>query len=392
MPRGERGGKKTSTSKKLTEQTIRGEHVPKTEPSSAAGLERLDRVRGEVATRIAASKASSSSVAAEEPEFPDFDTLVDPEEIQVQVTIESSSVRSFPQAEGSKAPSSKSKSPVLEGPPKSKTPQETTPQTVPEVPKAKELVLPRATSVVKPAEPPTAFFTKAAGIPKAVVVPKAVAIPKTFRPVTHPPDLTVAPKTPEKAKGKALLIVSNPVLNPAPAIYEVRVSVDFNGVLNVGQAGDAEYNGIHPHNLPSIRQFLLDNAVRGFRLVVTSFIGTTGAKSQERRLQLLNEVRVFNQGTQDPRFRLGLKIVNTRDKGQFLNVAGTTVHIDDRLDCLDSCEASIHTFWVTARARYHRKHHILASLREALDQVASDRSIQATLQQRQFGSHWQIPL
>lgn len=178
MPRGERGGKKTRTSKKLTEQTIRGGHVPKTEPSSAAGLERLDRVRGEVATRIAASQASSSSVAAEEPEFPDFDTLVDPEEIQGQVTIESSSVRSFPQAEGSKAPSSKSKSPVLEGPPKSKTPQETTPQTVPEVPKAKELILSRG----KPAEPPTAFFAKAAEIPKAVVVPKAVAIPKTFRP------------------------------------------------------------------------------------------------------------------------------------------------------------------------------------------------------------------
>ena len=50
------------------------------------------------------------------------------------------------------------------------------------------------------------------------------------------------------------------------------------------------------------------------------------------------------EGTQDPRFRLGLKIVNARDKDAFLNVAGTTVHIDDRLDCLDSCEASIQTF------------------------------------------------
>ena len=118
--------------------------------------------------------------------------------------------------------------------------------------------------------------------------------------------------------------------------------------------------------------------------------GTTGVRSEERRSQLLNEVPNINQGIQDPRLRLGLRSDNTHDKGQFLNVAGTTVHIDDRLGCLDSCEDSIHTYWVTSRARYHRRHHILAPLREAPDHAASDRSIQATLQLRQFGSHWQI--
>ena len=112
MPRGERGGKTTRTSKKLTEQTIRGEHVPKTEPSSATGLEGLDRVRGEVATRLATSKASSSSVPAKDPEFPGFEAFVDSEEIQAQVVIESSSVRSCPRVEESKASSSKSKSPA----------------------------------------------------------------------------------------------------------------------------------------------------------------------------------------------------------------------------------------------------------------------------------------
>ena len=93
--------------------------------------------------------------------------------------------------------------------------------------------MPRATPVVKPAEPAAVPFAKVAEIPKAVVVPKKVAIPKTFHPVIHPMGFIVAPKTLEKAKANASLTVGNYVLNPAPAISEVRVSVDFNGVLNV---------------------------------------------------------------------------------------------------------------------------------------------------------------
>ena len=133
-----------------------------------------------------------------------------------------------------------------------------------------------------------------------------------------------------------------------------------------------------------LRQFLLDHAGRGFRVGVISYIGTHGARSAEHRLNLVNTIREFNRYIRDPRLRLGLRIVGTRQKGEFLNVAGTTVHIDDRLDCLDSCSDTIVTLWALDRARHHRRHRILRSLREALGQV--ERHCRTV-----FGALWQIP-
>lgn len=61
MPRKERGGKTTATkSKELTEATVKGQHHPRSEPTSETSRKRLEVVVARVALEQSVSKASPS--------------------------------------------------------------------------------------------------------------------------------------------------------------------------------------------------------------------------------------------------------------------------------------------------------------------------------------------
>ena len=160
-------------------------------------------------------------------------------------------------------------------------------------------------------------------------------------------------------------------------------------MLNVQQAGDAEFrDGIHPVNVQLLRDFIGKYVDRGVRVGVTSYIGQFGNRSQARRSHLTEVVRAFNRDQPNFNSRLGLRILDTRKKGLVLNYVGTAVHIDDTLECLDSCDNTIETYWVT-RARHHNRHYPVDSLRSALQWIEQGR-FSATLQTRTFESCWVV--
>lgn len=203
---------------------------------------------------------------------------------------------------------------------------------------------------------------------------------------------------PTLAKAKALesdssRVKSGSIVGVHPAVHACWVSVDFNGCLNVAVAGDSELSSIHPSNVVALREFLDTTADHGVRVGITSYIGLYGGKSQERRTSLLNTVRDYNSSVSDPRKRLGLKIVDSRDaKGDFLKNAKAFAHIDDRLSTLNGIledSSGVKTFWCT-QARSNRTHAVVRSVREAIDLIKGGR-IHASLHPNRFDSFWAIP-
>lgn len=127
-------------------------------------------------------------------------------------------------------------------------------------------------------------------------------------------------------------------------------------MLNVEYAGDRESLGIHPADVRLLKEFIRTHKDRGLRIGVTSYIGTQGWYSQDRRNHLKQEIREFNRSETDPKAKLGVCIVDTRQKGLFLNTTGC------KLECLDSCHPAITTCWISQAKRHHR-HRIVSSLR-----------------------------
>ena len=381
MPRKERDGKKTKKSKELSEAVARGKHEPKTAPKSKASIERalkiVEAVQAEssgstaVASEVrsvpksietgnrsveTASASSSTahgapefvSVAVEEPEFPDFVSSTGKGAVPAKPLLSSP----IPQFLGK-----------------------------PEPPKSLPVVQsPKSSSVLAPRE-------RVSSGTSSVVVPFPTK--KRAAESSNPPEAfgkarsTVGerpsfPGTPPLAKS----------LGVEAAIQECRISVDYNHVLNLEYAGDRESPGIHPANVRLLKEFIRNHKDRGVRIGVTSYIGTQGWYSQDRRNHLNQEIAEFNRSETDPKAKLGVCIVDTRQKGLFLNTTGCAIHIDDKLECLDSCHPSITTFWVSKAKRHHR-HHIVSSLREALEQIEQGR-FQAILQARPFENCWAV--
>ena len=398
MPRGERGGKKTKKSKELAEATIRGEHVPKSAPSSSSGLERLRRVSERDASKalnLNEPKAAPDSVVP----------VVTSETRSLPKSVVTSEIRSVPARAVPKAVVAPVTPPKVAG-----TPSEFVEVAVePEFPDFEPRDKPRLSEavpeklgkpVVKPPKPVAPFVASSVvpGIPQASSVvasssSQGFRVPPKKRPAEPPFESSASkpksvvreiPKPPASAPSSVAKTIG-----VAPAIQEYRVSIDFNKVLNVQQAGDAEFrDGIHPVNVQLLRDFIGKHVDRGVRVGVTSYIGQFGNRSQARRSHLTEVVRAFNRDQPNFNSRLGLRILDTRKKSLVLNHVGTAVHIDDTLECLDSCDNTIETYWVT-RARHHNRHYPVDSLRSALQWIEQGR-FSATLQTRTFESCWVV--
>ena len=171
-----------------------------------------------------------------------------------------------------------------------------------------------------------------------------------------------------------------------PANQEVRVSLDYHGVLDLSWAGDSETAGIHPHNSRLLHLFFNRYGSLGWRVGVTSYIGY---HSHERRSGLERAVREFNQGRNGPG-QLGLQILSTRDKSNFLQQAGAHVHVDDRSDTLNLIsDCGINTVHL-CEDRFRSRHVRVTNLGAALDHIVSSRP-QARVHDSNFEYHWPIP-
>lgn len=138
--------------------------------------------------------------------------------------------------------------------------------------------------------------------------------------------------------------------------------------------------GIHPFNANLLHLFSNRFDSFGWRLGVTSYIGY---HSFERRAGLERSVREFNQSRDGPG-RLGLRILSTRDKSEFLQQAGTSVHVDDRHD---GC--GIQTMHV-CQDGYRSRHTNVISLAQALDRIVEIRP-EARLHEFAFEGYWPFP-
>ena len=335
MPRGERGGKKTARSKELAEATVKGQHKPKTEPSSETSRKRLEVIQSRVALEVAQSKASASTSVpvVEGPEFVDS-----------------------------------ANTPLLTAPvPKSLGKPQPAPSRT-------------SSSAVEPSSSSGLTVGSSQSLASLVPVPKSV-FPKESSVLVQGKKRPV--EVEEVGRPKA-----NSILTIGQSLRECRISIDYNHVLNVRYAGDREFQGIHPENIRLLRSFIEENKDRGFRVGVTSYIGTSGPNSQDRRNNLEEQVRTFNRNQPDRLSKLGVRILGTRKKGEFLNSTGCVVHIDDKLECLDSCSKEIVTFWVS-NARYHRRHRVVSSVGQALEQIQQGR-FEASAQARSFESCWDV--
>lgn len=172
---------------------------------------------------------------------------------------------------------------------------------------------------------------------------------------------------------------------------EVRVSVDYNGVLNVGRAGDSECDGLHPNCERSLRAFIGEHHPRGIKVGVTSYIGLKGRLSQSRRRDLLSCIREFNIN-QSLAEKVGVRIVSDRkDKASFCNSSTVSYHIDDRVDVLNEFQGSgIHTILIAREGTRSRFHTVLSSLPEALEFIAQSR-FEPKICEKRFENCWLIP-
>lgn len=130
----------------------------------------------------------------------------------------------------------------------------------------------------------------------------------------------------------------NPPISTVPTIpgpkREIRLSVDWNGVCNVGNPGDRERNNeLHPSAREAIRNALLGD--HRIRVGVCSYIGLGGDLSRERRISLNEQIFRLNQELlregiveQD---RLVTLCISARDKPEIRSEV-VSAHLDDRWD------------------------------------------------------------
>ena len=199
----------------------------------------------------------------------------------------------------------------------------------------------------------------------------------------------IVPQFALRPREQPAFVEPNPrsVLFPPQAIYEVRISVDFNGVSNIARVGDKEQDSLHPYTVQLFKSYLSQFGLAGHRVGITSYIGTKGPHSESRRNSLTQAVQDYNNSCDHPAHKIGLRILSSRDKSTFLKAAGVDVHIDDRQDtCLLALEQGIRV----VRVSDHRsnKFPCVLSLQEALP--IATQGLSARLRAEPFESFFTI--
>ena len=148
---------------------------------------------------------------------------------------------------------------------------------------------------------------------------------------------------------------SKPVPGPRA---EIRLSVDFHGVLDLGVSGFICENQIAPEN----RNLLVDHINQfGHLIGVCSYIGDKGPKSAQRRAALKEQIRQLNT-----EFGTEVKLCITSDpEKSVLNPDSVHVHIDDKISVAYRCkERGLDC--VLVRARNHPEFPTCRNFQEAL--------------------------
>lgn len=371
MPRKERGGAKTRRSKELAAKASLGEHQPQAAPTSETGVARVQQVEAKIVHQFTEpahpkNPPSKRTERKYRPRSPSNSPPRGGSSSDVVTTVEPKAVPFAPSglSKDKVAPSVAVGSSVdvpvvpVQEPPKKKL------RLPGSRPKDTAEVKPREKVAETKLEPKAPVITPAA----KASVSSLTEIPRELKP--RPKVETANPVNPKSEKGPPPAS-ANPTLGTSRVSPEIRISVDFNGVLNVSRAGDQEVQGFHPHNIEILRRFLAENSDRGFKIGITSYIGLSGRHSQERRAQLQGAVRNFNKN-QDPAQKLGLRILSSREKGPFLRETGAICHIDDRLGILENCDQSLKTYWVS-RGKSHRRRICKESLGKVLEHISESR-------------------
>ena len=374
--RGERGGKAARKQKELRERTLRGEYVPKAWTTSS-GSKEVPVEKAPPVSPLGTVVFTEEVVSLQErlnavrakaglPTVSSFVSVVD--------TVEGSGVSSssgvlvaVPIALSAPSPVEGSRVARPITPPKSPSVRGSLP-----VPSPK--TAPKAGVSGSSAE--VASVAGRGTIAKETPLGEPVPSKPKLTPV--PPKLVVAPVTSKLSLAKA----------PVPAaITEYRLSIDFHGVLDIAEAGDTSIEAIHVLNSNKLKEVLGEFTTRGITVGITSYIGETGSRSQERRRNLLNAVARFNRDQPAGR-QIGLRIVSTPDKSDFLLGAGADLYIDDKGITLQQIRnKGIATIQIT---RYRSQFTSFSSLRAALDYVLQSRSHPRVRNER-FNRYWLVP-
>ena len=353
--RGPRGGKKTVRARELAEAYARGEYQPVhgQSPSSETGL-----ARAKAAFKAAAS--SSSSIVPEA-----SSSVVSTSELDAGVEVEeivTTSVRSL------------TKSTVTR-------PQEYFEPVLSVSSPPSKASHPSSSSVGDLASSSSPVFVVGKESETTKTPPKQGSLKRSIA------EAIPVKLGPDSSRGRDFV---RPKVSQATGA-EVRVSVDYNGVLNVGRAGDSECDGLHPNCERSLRAFIGEHHPRGIKVGVTSYIGLKGRLSQSRRRDLLSCIREFNIN-QSLAEKVGVRIVSDRkDKASFCNSSTVSYHIDDRVDVLNEFQGSgIHTILIARKGTRSRFHTVLSSLPEALEFIAQSR-FEPKICEKRFENCWLIP-
>ena len=306
MPRKERGGKKTAKSKELTEATVKGQHHPRSEPTSETSRKRLEVVVARVALEQSVSKASPSI-------FPE--SLGEPEAAWTSSSASRATKVTVPEPVGpppvakeqASSSSSRVRSLVADPPPNtefSKAPLESNQQ------------LEEFEPIAPPETPKTLVLQgkRKSIVPVDEEIPKAKAAVSQGLRISDPSTL-LRPQ-----------VTAFPVVTPSPPNLEnatVRISVDLHGVLDLNSPVEGRWNEVAKSALANWL-----HSDHRHQAGVATYIGEHGYRSQRRRREALEEVRNFNET-----FNCDLRIHITPDRSKpELNPNQVSIHIYDRLD------------------------------------------------------------
>ena len=120
---------------------------------------------------------------------------------------------------------------------------------------------------------------------------------------------------------------------------ELRVSLDYHGVLDCDVAKGPSAKGITTSNREAICSFLATSHYN--QVGVCSYIGRFGQKSQQRRQSLECEIRALNnylrcQGI--PESRLVKLCITSQQVKPEVHKDCCSVHVDDKISVLQACQ------------------------------------------------------
>eukprot|EP00434_Breviolum_minutum_P023041 symbB.v1.2.020327.t1/scaffold1704.1/size105413/3 len=151
---------------------------------------------------------------------------------------------------------------------------------------------------------------------------------------------------------------------------ELRIALDFHGVLDVEKAGGRSTQGISSDNRYSILNFLeLSNK---HLVTVVSYIGVSGPSSQQRRSDLREEIKSLNRflAAAGIAERQLVKLLITSDPlKREIHKDAVSLHTDDKISILEHHWNQVQTVHFAAVKPQRSYHKVCCTLNEVLEGV-----------------------